>query len=91
MAVYMVVATFRPGTDMAEVHAVADAEGAQVKVLTAEGRMGQIHLAIPQGKVFIEVFADDDAAAEATIMTLPISKWWDLEIYPTVVPPRAGD
>jgi len=41
--------------------------------------------------VFIEVFADDDAAAEATIMTLPISKWWDLEIYPTMVPPRAGD
>jgi len=91
MAVYMVVATFRPGTDMDEVFAVADAERAQVKVLTVEGRLGHIHLAIPHGKVFIEVFADDDAAAEATIMTLPISKWWDLEIYPTMVPPRAGD
>ena len=41
MAVYMVVATFRQGTDMDEVFAVADAERAQVKVLTAEGRMGR--------------------------------------------------
>jgi muconolactone delta-isomerase len=82
MASYMVVATFKSGTDMRDVLAVVAEEQARVKVLTAEGGLGSIHLSQARGTVFIETFADDPEAAQATIATLPMSAWWDLDIYP---------
>ena len=82
MSEFMVVSTFKPGTVMAEVMAVVEEEKAAVKVLQAAGRLGQIFLAVPHGKVFIEAFGDDAQAAEANVKELPMSKWWDLEVYP---------
>ena len=79
----MVIATFNSGTDMSEVMAVVPEERAQVQILEREGRIGSIHLSLPRQTVFLEIFADDEATAAATVMTLPMSKWWTLDVYPT--------
>ncbi len=82
MSGFMVVATFKPNTDMSEVMAVVEAEKAMVKVLQDAGRIGEIFLAVPKGKVFIEAHGDSDESAEAAVKELPMSAWWDLEVYP---------
>jgi len=82
MSGFMVVSTFKPNTDMAEVMAVVEAEKAMVKVLQDAGRVGAIFLAVPKGKVFIEANGDSAEAAEAAVKELPMSAWWDLEVYP---------
>ena len=86
MATFIVICTFKPGTDMAEVFAAAPAEMAAVKALEAEGRIGTVHLALARGTVFLEIFADDAAAAEATVTTLPMAKWWNLDVFPIAMP-----
>ena len=86
MNTHMVVCTFRPGTDMADVFAVVAEEQAQVQALEREGRIGTIHLALARGTVFLEIFADDPAGAEATVRTLPMATWWDLDVFPIAAP-----
>ena len=82
MLSFMVVSTFKPGTDMKEVLLVVEEEKAKVKDLQAEGRIGSIRLAVPHGKVFLDVFAEDAQRAETTVLELPMAKWWDLEVFP---------
>ena len=82
MSEFMVVCTFRAGTDMSEVMKVVDEEKAKVAQLQGEGRLGQIFLAVPQGKVFITLSGESDEAAEAAVRELPMSAWWDLEVFP---------
>ena len=81
MREFMVISTFKPGTDMSDVMKVVEEEKLKVKELQAAGRMGQIFLAVPQGKVFINLDADDEVAAEAAVKELPMSAWWDLEVF----------
>jgi len=83
MDTFIIIATFRPDTDMAEVMSVVAEEQAQVAALTDEGRMGSIHLAMARGTVFLETFAEDEAAAVATVRSLPMSRWWDLDVFAT--------
>lgn len=83
---FIVVATFKPDTDMGEVMTVVVEERAQVDVLKREGRMGSGHISQPRGTVFLEIFAANEAAAVLTVKTLPMSKWWDLDVYPTPAP-----
>ncbi|CAB5042584.1 MAG: hypothetical protein F2923_08085 [Actinobacteria bacterium] len=83
---FMVVCTYQPNTDMAEVVKVIPQEQAIAKSLQEAGRLGAIHLALPRGTVFLEVFAHDLDAAQATVLELPMSKWWDLDIFPLVRP-----
>ncbi len=82
LAAFMVVSTFKAGTDMKDVMTVVEAEKAKVKVLQAEGRIGSIRLAVPNGKVFLDVFAADSDSAADTVRELPMAVWWDLEVYP---------
>lgn len=86
MSTFIVVATFIPGTDMSEVFAVVKEEQAQVAALTAAGRIGAVHISMPRQTVFIEAFAEDAEAAEATIRSLPMAQWWTLDTYPTPAP-----
>jgi muconolactone delta-isomerase len=79
---FMVVSTFKKGTDMKAVMAVVEEEKTKVKELQAEGRIGSIRLAVPNGKVFLDVFAADSESAGSTVRELPMAKWWDLEVYP---------
>ena len=91
MNTYMVVAKFKPKTDMNAVQAVVQEERAQVEVLRKEGRLGAIYISMARGTVFLEVFAPDETGAEATVKTLPLSEWWSLEIYPTPEPTLPRD
>ena len=79
---YMVVSTFKADTVMSEVLQHVDAEKAKVAQLQEAGRLGSIRLAVPRGKVFLDVFAEDELGAAATVLELPMSVWWDLEVYP---------
>ena len=90
MEAFMVVSTFKEGTEMAEVFAVVAEEQAQVEILEAEGRIGSIHLSLARGTIFINAFAEDAEQAAATVRTLPMSKWWDLDVFPLAAPPVTG-
>jgi muconolactone delta-isomerase len=90
MAGFMVVCRFADGTAMEEVFAVVAEEQAQVAVLEAEGRVGAIHLSLARGTVFIETFADDAEGAADTVRTLPMARWWDLDVYPLGAPAVPG-
>ena len=86
MDAFMVVATFKPDTDMTQVFAVVAEEQARVKVLEAEGKIGQIFLSLPRGTVFIQAFAAAEDEARDTVLSLPMAKWWDLQLFPLGAP-----
>lgn len=81
MSDFLVVSTFKADTVMPEVMKVVEEEKLKVKELQEAGRLSQIFLAVPQGKVFIELSAQDSEAAAATVRELPMAKWWDLEVF----------
>lgn len=83
---FIVIARFLPQTDMTEIRAHIPAERAQVAILKEAGRLGTVHLAMPRGTVFLEVFAEDAAAATVTVQTLPMARYWELDVYPIVAP-----
>lgn len=87
MATQMVICTFREGTDMADVFAVVDEEQRRVADLVAEGRVGSIRLSLARATVFIETFAADESDALATVHSLPMSRWWDLDVFPIAAEP----
>lgn len=87
MATFIVVAEFSPETDLPLMNAVIAEEVAQVRTLTQEGRLGAVHISPSKGRVFLEIFADDEENALIAARTLPMAKWWQLEIFPTMVPP----
>jgi len=86
MPTQLVVATFRADTDMAEVFAVVAEEQAQVEHLTAEGRLGSIYLSLARSTVFLETFGADADDARAIVGALPMSQWWDLDVFPLGAP-----
>jgi muconolactone delta-isomerase len=81
MAQFMVVSTFFEGVDMREVLQVVEEEKAKVKELQEQGRLGEIRLAVPQGKVFLDVFANDEDEAITIVKELPMARWWNLDAY----------
>lgn len=87
---WMVVATFLPGTVMAEVFAVAHEEMAAVAALQAAGRIGAVHLSLARGTVFIEGVAPDEDDARSLIESLPMARWWRLDLFPIAAPPVAA-
>lgn len=80
---FMVVATFKPGTSMEEVLTVVAEEQAKVAELRTAGSIGEIRLATASRQtVFLEVFGTTAEDAQSTVRTLPMAKWWDLDIFP---------
>ena len=89
MTSFMVVATFKPGTNMADVMAVVPQEQARIAELQAEGKIGALYLATAARQtVFLQTFADSADEALATVTALPMAAWWDLDAYP--LNPPAG-
>ena len=86
MSGFIVIAKFVSGTDMKDVFAVVQEEQAKVAELTAKGRLGAIHLSLPRQTVFLEVFAEDESDAASVIESLPMAKWWTLDVYPIAAP-----
>ncbi len=71
---------------MAHVGEVVADEQAKAQELQDAGRVTGIHLAIPRGTVFLQIAALDAAEAEATVNELPMSKFWDIDVFPLVMP-----
>ena len=90
MNTYIIVATFKPNTKMEEVNKVYQEELAQVAVLRNAGQLGAVHLSMTRGTVFLEINAQDDVQALAIVKSLPMSHWWNLEIYQTFEPTKPG-
>jgi hypothetical protein len=44
---------------------------------------------LERGTVFIETFAEDPQEAVATVKTLPMAAWWDLDVFAVNAPPEA--
>ena len=87
----MVVCTFKPGTEMSDVYSVVAEEQAKAAELQAAGKIGAIHLAtISRGTVFIETFAQNPEEATATIQSLPMAIWWDIDVFPLSAPGKPG-
>jgi muconolactone delta-isomerase len=91
MVTFMVVASFSPETDLPQMNNVIAEEVAQVRTLTAVGRLGAVHISPPRGRVFLEVHAEDELSARAIVETLPMAKWWTIDAYPTMGPPDQRD
>jgi len=84
---FMVVCTFKSGTEMSEVMAVVAEEQAKVGELKAAGQIGALYLStVTRGTVFLEIFADDEVAARDIVTSLPMAKWWDLDVFPINAP-----
>ena len=89
MSEFMVVCTFKPGTVMKDVMAVVAEERSAVADLQAAGSLGDVKLATPQGKVFLQVHAEDATLALSTVETLPMAVRWYIEVY-GIVPPATA-
>ncbi|MFZ9628576.1 MAG: muconolactone Delta-isomerase family protein [Ilumatobacteraceae bacterium] len=87
---FMVLCTFRQGTVMSEVFAVVADEQAAVARLTEEGRLGEIRLSMARGAVFIEAFAESAEHAADVVASLPMARWWDIDVFPIAAPPVQG-
>ena len=81
MQQFVVVNTFHEGIGMKDILKVVIAERVKVKGLQEQGHLGEVKLAVPQGKVFLDVFAASEEQARTIVQQLPMSKWWDIEIY----------
>jgi len=87
MEKFMVVCTFKPGTEMSDIYSVVAEEQAKAAELQAAGKIGAIHLAtISRGTVFIETFAENLEEATGTIQSLPMAIWWDIDVFPLSAP-----
>ena len=40
--------------------------------------------------MFLEVFADSNEEARETVVSLPMARWWDLDIFPINAPVARG-
>ncbi len=85
-ASHMVVCTFKPDTDMAEVFALRDGEQEAALELQSQGVLGTIRLALARGTVFLEVHAADDGGARTVVEQLPMARFWDLDVFPLAMP-----
>ena len=66
---------------MQEVLQLVEEEKTKVRELQDRGLLGQIRLAVPQGKVFLDVFANDEDEAKSIVRELPMARWWELAAY----------
>jgi hypothetical protein len=90
MSTFMVICSFKSDATEEAIGALVSAERTAAETLQAAGRVGAIHIAPPpRRKVFIEVIANDLAAAEETIRELPMASLWNLDTYPVLAPPSA--
>ena len=80
---FMVVATFKSGTHMPDVFAVVPEEQERVRQLQEEGRINTVYLATAARQtVFLESFGNDIDDVLAMVNTLPMAKWWDIDVFP---------
>ena len=91
MATFIAVASFSPEPDLPLMTAVIAEEVMQVRALTEEGRLKAVHVSPMRGRVFLEVIAESEDEARATVESLPMAQWWEIDVYPTMAPPDQQD
>lgn len=89
MANYMIVCTFAPDTAWDDVSAMVADEQTAAQSLQDEGRLLSVRISVKRDKVFLEVVAEDESEAAATVRRLPMSQWWELEVY-QIAPPLSA-
>lgn len=82
----MIVCTFASDTVWDEVTAVVTAEQAAAKALHDEGRLLSVRVSVKRDEVFLEVLAEDEVEAAATIRRLSMAQWWELEFHQIAAP-----
>lgn len=83
---FMIVARFKDGVTPEQIRELIPAEQAQAKLLTEQGLLGTIKVAMPKRTVFLEAFAANEDEALATIESLPLAVLWDIELFETTPP-----
>ena len=86
---FMVFATLRADTDLAEFNALRDDEHKQLEVLRSDGKVGAHYVSPARRATFIEVLAEDEKKAMETLETLPFARFFDADVYPTAPPDAA--
>ncbi|MEV6638615.1 hypothetical protein [Amycolatopsis sp. NPDC051371] len=86
---FMVVATLRDDTDMAEFAALRDDEHKQLEVLRSDRKIGAHYVSPARRATFIEVIAADEKQVTETLATLPFARFFDADVYPTTPPDAA--
>ncbi|MGI5133068.1 muconolactone Delta-isomerase family protein [Pseudonocardia sp. CA-107938] len=86
---FMVFATLRDDTDVAEFAALRDDEHRQLEVLRSEGKIGAHYVSPARRATFVEVIAADEAQVAETLATLPFARFFDADVYPTSPPDAA--
>ena len=86
MATYMIVCTFEPTTAWEDVTEMVAEEQRVAKDLHDEGRLLNVRVSVKRDKVFLEMVAQNETEAAATVQRLPMSKWWTLEIFQIATP-----
>jgi muconolactone delta-isomerase len=68
---------------MPVVFAVVPEEQERIRQLQAEGRVNTVYLATAARQtVFLESFGNDINDVLAMVNTLPMAKWWDIDVFP---------
>lgn len=80
---FMVVATIREDTDLAALTSLIPDEMASVERLREQGKLGSVHVAFARRVIFIEACGADEADVTATVRSLPMGGFFDLDVYPT--------
>lgn len=76
---------------MSDVAGVIADEQAKASQLQSEGKLGAIYLAtLSRGTVFIVTYANSVDEAESIVGSLPMAKWWNIDVYPLSAPGRAA-
>ena len=76
---------------MSDVYGVVAEEQAKAAELHKDGKVGNIYLAAAsRGTVFIETFATSVDNAIAVIKSLPMSAWWNIDVFPLSPPGNPG-
>ena len=80
---FMVVATFHPDADFAALQEILPDEERQIALLRSQGRMGAVHMSFARRTAFAEILATDEKDVAETVATLPLSRFVDIDVYPT--------
>jgi len=83
---FVVVATIRDDTDLADMMARRADEQQQITRLRSDGKIGADHVAPSRATAFLEVYAADEEHVMETLATLPFHPFFDVDIYPIAAP-----
>ena len=86
MKEFIFVCTFLENTTSEQIKELIPAEQVAAKILEDQGAIGKIRVAGPKRTVFIEAYAESEELAKSNILSLPLAKLWNIEVFETTPP-----